>query len=144
MSFWDSSAIVPLCVHEPASTLMRQISRAHGVPAVWWASLIECRSALERRARAGQLKRNQKRQAERLLEQLATAWTEVQPTLVLRERAMRLLAPHDLRAADALQLAAALVWAEERPAGRVFVCLDSRLRESAEREGFIVLPQNFE
>jgi predicted nucleic acid-binding protein len=111
MIFWDSSAIVPLCVHEPASALMRQISRTHGVPAVWWASLIECRSALERRARAGQLKRNQKRQAKLLLEQLAAAWTEVQPTLALRERAVRLLGPHDLRAADALQLAAALVWA---------------------------------
>lgn len=144
MSFWDSSAIVPLCVHEPASALVRQISRAHGVPTVWWASLIECRSALERRARVGQLKRSQKRQAERLLEQLASAWSEVQSTLALRERALRLLAPHDLRAADALQLAAALVWAEERPAGRVFVCLDFRLRECAEREGFTVLPETFE
>jgi uncharacterized protein len=141
MSFWDSSAILPLCVHEPASARMREISRAHGVPTVWWASFVECRSALERRARTGDLKRDPKRQAERLLEQLAAAWSEVQPTLALRERAVRLLGPHSLRAADALQLAAAIVWAEERPVGRTFVCLDSRLRESAEQEGFIVLPE---
>ena len=141
MSFWDSSALLPLSLNEPASALMRQISRAHGVPVVWWASLVECCSAMERRSRAGELQLEQKRQAERLLQQLTTAWSEVQPTHALRDRAVRLLASHNLRAADALQLAAALVWAGERPAGRIFVCLDSRLREAAHREGFTVLPE---
>ena len=64
----------------------------------------------------------------------------VAPTLALRERAGRLLASHPLRAADALQLAAALVWCDERPAEEGFVCLDRRLRDSARREGFAVVP----
>ncbi len=108
---------------------------------VWWGSLVECCSALERRHRAGQLKGTGKRQAEQSLNQLAAAWAEIQPTGSVRERARRLLSSHDLRAADALQLAAALVWAEEQPMGRAFVCLDERLREAARQEGFRVLPE---
>jgi hypothetical protein len=51
------------------------------------------------------------------------------------------LAAHPLRAADALQLAAALVWTGEAAAGEAFVCLDERLRDAARREGFEVLPE---
>lgn len=141
MSFWDSSAVLPLSVEEPLSAPVRQLGRTLGAPVVWWACMVECCSALERRRRAGQLNFQQKGQAERLLHQLAAAWMEMHPTLALRERAIRLLAAHDLRASDALQLAAALLWAAERPSGRVFVCLDARLREAAQREGFTVLPE---
>ena len=142
MSFWDSSALLPLSVDEPASTLMQQISQTHGVGVVWWGSLVECHSAFERRTRAGQWTLPEKRQALRILHQLAGDWSEIQPVSDLCERALRLLAAHSLRAADALQLAAALLWAAERPAGRVFVCLDDRLREAAEQEGFTVLPDH--
>lgn len=141
MSYWDSSALLPLIVQEPASSLMRQVLEVHGMRTVWWASLVECHSALERRVRAGEMSFTDKRQAEQILRQLAAGWSEVQPVPLVRERAVRLLALHDLRAADALQLAAALVWAEEQPAGRVFVCLDARLRDAAWREGFTVLPE---
>ncbi len=65
----------------------------------------------------------------------------IAPTIGLRERAGRLVASHPLRAADALQLAAALVWCDEAPQGTAFVCLDDRLREAARREGFAVLPE---
>jgi uncharacterized protein len=58
----------------------------------------------------------------------------------VRRRAGRLVATHPLRAADAFQLAAALVWCEEQPAGETFVCLDEQLREAARREGFGLLP----
>ena len=143
MSFWDSSALLPLCVNEPASRLVQDISRAHDVPVFWWASIVECSSALERRSRSGELTFEEKRHAEQLLWELAAAWSEVQPSQALRQRAVRLLRQHDLRAADALQVAAALLWAGERPFGRVFVCLDSRLRQAAQREGFTVLPQDW-
>jgi hypothetical protein len=52
--------------------------------------------------------------------------------------ARRLLRVHALRAADALQLGAALAWAEGRPAGRVLHTLDAHLAIAAEREGFLV------
>ena len=48
---------------------------------------------------------------------------------------------HPLRAADAMQLAAAIVWANGQATGHEFVCLDHRLREAAQREGFTVLPK---
>jgi len=143
MSFWDSSALVPLIVDEPASPVVREIMRSQDAATVWWGSLVECHSALERRTRIGQMSAGQKRQALLLLRQLARAWHEILPATLLRERALRLLALHDLRAADSLQLAAALVWSGEQPHGLTFVCLDSRLRASAEQEGFTVLPQAF-
>jgi len=56
------------------------------------------------------------------------------------QRAERLLSVHTLRAADAFQLAAALIWTQESPRGFELVCLDQNLREAAFREGFTVLP----
>jgi predicted nucleic acid-binding protein len=140
MSFWDSSALIPLVVGEPASATARALLGPGAVPVVWWASPLECVSALERRRRAGQLKAEDRNHSERLLSQLAAAWIEVQPSQAVRERALRLLRSSDLRAADALQLAAAMVWAEDEPSGRVFVCLDERLREAARVSGFTVVP----
>jgi hypothetical protein len=52
-----------------------------------------------------------------------------------------LLAGHELSGADSLQLAAALIWAGDSPAGRTFVCLDNKLRAAAQREGFLILPE---
>jgi len=46
-----------------------------------------------------------------------------------------LLRIHPLRAADSLQLAAALTVAEQEPSSLSFVCLDQRLAEAAIREG---------
>jgi hypothetical protein len=43
---------------------------------------------------------------------------------------------YDLRAADALQLAAALNWCEDAPQGRVFLAVDQKLREAAVLSGF--------
>jgi hypothetical protein len=57
----------------------------------------------------------------------------------LRRLAQRLVRVHPLRAADAFQLAAALVAAEPDPSGVEFVCLDPRLANAASREGFRVV-----
>ncbi len=71
---------------------------------------------------------------------LSDAWSEIQPGDLVRQRAERLLMVHSLRAADALQLAAALIWSQEAPVGLNIVCLDLNLREAAQKEGFTVLP----
>jgi predicted nucleic acid-binding protein len=70
------------------------------------------------------------------LDRFAATWQEVQPSEVLREHALRFLRVHELRAADALQLAAGVAAAEDRPTTLAFVCLDDRLAAAAEREGF--------
>jgi predicted nucleic acid-binding protein len=71
---------------------------------------------------------------------LREQWIEVQPSERVRDIAVLLLERHALTAADAMQLAAALVWANERPKSRVFVCLDRRLADAARKEGFEVAP----
>jgi len=78
--------------------------------------------------------------AHTVLKRLASGWSEVQPSEALRTRGERLLAVHPLRAADAQQLAAALLWSRGATAGQDFVSFDQRLREAARREGFAVLP----
>lgn len=69
------------------------------------------------------------------------SWTEVEPSEAVREQAARVLRLHPLRAADSLQLAAAMVWCQGDPSHGEFVCLDHRLRDAARREGFVILPR---
>ena len=138
--FWDSSAVVPLLVSEERSAELAPLLPEAGSPTVWWSTGVECLSALYRRQREAPLAVPLLTEALRRLEALLESFDTVPPTEAVRRRAARLLATHVLRAADALQLGAALVWCEERPSGETFVCLDTRLREAARREGFEVLP----
>jgi len=71
------------------------------------------------------------------LDALARAWTEVEPHDEVRQIARRLLRVHPLRAADALQLAAAYLVAERRPPTLEFVTFDERVRLAALKEGFL-------
>jgi predicted nucleic acid-binding protein len=138
--FWDSSALVPLLIPEPRSAAVTRLFAADHEPVIWWATPLECHSALRRRHRDGTLvmaSLNDATERLRLLVQHADA---VAPTDELRHRAGRLLAVHPLRAADALQLAAALVWCEEQPHGEGFSTLDVRLAAAAAAEGFTVHP----
>jgi predicted nucleic acid-binding protein len=82
------------------------------------------------------------RQAFARLDYMRSRWNEVQPTEEVRERAERLLRIHRLRAADALQLAAALVWCEDRPRGRALIGADGSLSEAAAAEGFTIIRCN--
>ncbi len=140
MRFWDSSAIIPLCVREAASENMKREMKKDEEVVVWWATRVECLSALARRRRQGRLSGEAERQAQAVLTALSTVWLEVEPGEIVRRRAERLLMVHPLRAADSLQLAAALIWVQESPQGLDLVCLDQNLREAALREGFNVLP----
>jgi hypothetical protein len=65
------------------------------------------------------------------LDGLLDGATIIQPADDVRETAKGLLLAHTLRAADALQLAAALIAAGGQPDDRGFVCLDQRLRAAA-------------
>ncbi len=140
MKFWDTPALVALCVRESRTTLVRNIADEDGAIVVWWVTLVECYSAFARLRRDDILTRGQENQARQLLTSFAAGWTEVQPSHQVRETAARVLLLHPLRAADALQLAAGLIWTGGRPARQPFVSLDDRLREAAQREGFEVLP----
>jgi uncharacterized protein len=140
MKFWDSSAIIPLCLQEAISETLRRLAEVDQDIIVWWATPIECISALARRKRRGVFPVEAEEKARHILSQLLAEWSEVLPTPLVRQRAERLIGIHPLRAADAFQLAAALIWAEENPHGLSFVCLDQNLREAARKEGFTLLP----
>mgnify|MGYP001548249582 CR=1 FL=1 len=134
-AFWDSSALVPICVRQQASPLVHRLLGRYEV-VVWWATAVEVRSALERLLRLKELSATDHSGAERRLEQLRSVWTEIQPEKALRSDAERLLTRFPLRAADALQLAAAMTWAMDRPHGRAFISGDLALLEAAQRLGF--------
>lgn len=141
MKFWDSSAILPLCVDEARTAELRALADEDGAIAVWWLTRTECISAVSRRVREGGLTPADARAVRDVLRALGQAWSEVQPSDRVRGTAERVLAVHDLRAADALQLAAALDWCDGSTDGASVVCLDRRLRAAAQREGFLVLPE---
>ncbi len=109
--------------------------------AVWWGSWVECTVAFNRLARDGRLAEEAHDQALGWLRTLAESWSEIQPDDEVRFVAASLSERHPLRAADALQLAAAYVWCEGDTVDEGFVCLDYRLRMAAHGEGFRVLPE---
>ncbi len=142
MRFWDSSAVLPLCVAEPRSAEARALIEGDPAVAVWWATRTECLSALARRMREREIAPVGHRAARTVLAALGESWVEVQPSEVIRATAERLLAVHALSAADAFQLAAALAWCGGRPTSQGLVTLDIRLRTAAGREGFDTLPES--
>ena len=134
-AFWDSSALVPLCVEQDATPQAESLAERYRMM-VWWAAPVEMRSAFARLLRMGQITSKGRVEAQIALEGLRAVWREVEPGPALREQAERLIERFPLRAADALQLAAALTWRMGRPQGRVFVSGDLPLLEAARELGF--------
>lgn len=141
MRFWDSSALVPLLVQERLSGEMGALYAEDPEVLVWWSTSVECVSALARLEREGSLASNGMAAALERLDAIAAAWREVLPIADARRIAIRLLRVHALRAAESLQVAAAIIASELHPATLPLVTLDDRLAAAAEREGFrVVLP----
>jgi uncharacterized protein len=139
LRYWDSSAVVPLILRQESTARAREWLREDPVMLVWWSTEIECVSAIARIERERQGVSSAINLSLTKLKKLASSWQEVQPTINVKEQSMRLLRVHSLRSADALQLAAAFVASEYRPSSIDFVCLDSRLADAAQREGFSLL-----
>jgi len=136
MRFWDASGIVPLLVRQARTRDMEQLLARDPAMVTWWGTSVECLSALMRLAREGSLADDDVRDAERRLHELRNGWDEVLPGEACRRTAERMLRVHALRAADALQLAAALIAADHDPSRLEVVCLDQRLIEAGRKEGF--------
>jgi uncharacterized protein len=139
VKFWDASAIVPLLMTEATTRAVQTLAAKDATMLVWWATEVECASAIARLERDGALDEAAVREAFQRLRQLAIGWHEVDPSDSIRETAVRFLRVHPLRAADALQLAAAFIAAERRPPSLEVVTLDDRLAAAARKEGFVVL-----
>ncbi len=136
MRFWDSSALVPLIVEEAGSRGCRELLRTDAAQVVWSLTRTEIISAIWRQHRRGLLSKVALVSAEARTAKFAARWAEVVAVDLVREEAERLLRRHPLRAADALQLGAACIWAEGKHRGREFVALDVDLIAVARAEGF--------
>jgi predicted nucleic acid-binding protein len=139
VSFWDSSALVPILAAEPTTDRMRDLLARDPAVTVWWGTIVEVASALACRERTGALSETSAPLVHRALQELSTLWSEVPPSDGIRADARRFVRVHDLRAADALQLAAGRVAADGSPPTLPFVTLDARLALAASREGFPVV-----
>ena len=134
-AFWDTSALVPLCIQQNSSSLAGQLTAQYDI-AVWWAATVEARSAFARDLRNGMISNAEHRRAILRLEKMRRDWREVYPDESLRSFAEDLPDRFPLRAGDALQLAAAFEWTMQKPAGRPFISGDKRLLDAADQLGF--------
>lgn len=138
-AFWDTSAIVPLCCLQPQSSKARQAARTYARQNVWWGTPVEATGAVNRLVREGYLTSVEAGQALKRLTHMRRSWNEVRPDDEVRDRAEQLLGSHKLRAADALQLAAVLVWCRGFPRGHYFIVADNDLAEAADNSGFNII-----
>jgi predicted nucleic acid-binding protein len=137
--FWDASAIVGLVIDDPFSEQVQRWHRDDPEVTAWCLSPVEVWSAVARRRREGLIRSPEIRSARQHLADLASVWHEVDDIPAVRQRAFRLLEVHQLRAGDALQLAAALVVVGDRTTDETIVTTDSRLAKAADAEGFRVI-----
>jgi len=144
MRFWDSSALISLVLPEHRSFRVASLLPMNSRMALWWATPVECYGALARANRAGRIAASRFLKAEGTLHSLFAHAVEIEPCGQVRDLASQLAVKHPLRAADALQLAAALDWCDGNTRSESFVCLDDRLRGAAALEGFRVLPYSEE
>ena len=137
-AFWDSSALIPICVHEATSVQAEALFR-QWTPVVWWGTAVEIESSFARLRRSNGLKDADWQVALTHLTTLKQSWQEIEPSTNLRNLAGTLMYRFPLAAADSLQLAAALAWCQQRPAGRTFISGDIRLCDAATLAGFTVI-----
>ena len=136
-AFWDASALAPLCIPGQSDVRGRKLL-AESAPVIWWGTPVEVAIAIARLRREGVLSVRQAKAARERLNSLQGFCREVQPTAEVRDLAAELLENYMLHAADALQLAAALVWCNRRPARRLFYTNDRQLARAARAIGFVV------
>lgn len=134
-AFWDTSALVPLCTIQGATPRAVIHFKNYGVT-VWWATPVEINAAFARLVRMKQMSSSGLLSAQHAAEKLASSWEVIRPTNSIRTRAIDLAMKFDLRAADSLQLAAALEWCHDQPRGEVFLSADHKLRHAALAVGF--------
>lgn len=137
-AFWDTSALIPICLHEPTSPMAAALALQFS-QVVWWGTFAEMHGAIARVVRAGTLDPLAAHRSLQVMSELSQKWDEILPSPSVRKDACDMLDVHPLRAADGLQLGAALTWCRNRTAGRTFISGDIRLCEAAALEGFSVI-----
>lgn len=139
MKFWDSSGLIARFIEEPQSALVRAWHRDDPGVIVWALSRVEIASATARRRRDQPALAGYWDRIHQDILKASRDWLAITNVFAVRDHAERIVRSHPLRAADALQLGAAIVAAEEEPMSLEFVTLDRKLADAAAKEGFRVL-----
>ena len=139
MRFWDASALVPLLIVERGTPLAARWLRQDPDVVVWTLTRVELLSALARQRRDDHRDEAALTAARRDLLHEWERWSEITAVDVVRRHAERLVETHPIKAADALQIGAALVAAQQHPEVYEFVTLDGVQATAAEREGLRIL-----
>jgi predicted nucleic acid-binding protein len=137
--FWDASALVPAFVEESSTREIQGWQTADPGITIWMMTPVEIISAIARKRREKPERMVLWNRAIRDVYGMASRWIEISDAAATRLHAERIVMEHPLRAADALQLGAALVAADGDPQSLELVTLDRRLAEAAQREGFPIL-----
>ncbi len=132
--------MVPLVVRQARSEEVEQWLEEDADVITWTLTHVEVVSALQRLVREGGLPERAAREAEGLATEVLRRTHVVADVERVKTLACRLLRLHALRGADALQLGAALAWADGHTEGLVLHTFDRRLALAGEREGFRVVP----
>jgi|CZKF01.1.fsa_nt_gi predicted nucleic acid-binding protein len=136
-AFWDASALIPLCVLQIHTPQARVLYLNYAV-VVWWTTPVEIVSGLTRLKRMSEIDQDEFLIGKQRALDLARIWMPIEPTSSIAARACSLLELYPLRAADALQLSAALNACEDKPQSNVFITADQRLADAARQSGFSV------
>ena len=144
MIYVDSSALVKRYVEEQESPDV--VARLDRAPIVGTALItrVEVPAALKKAVRTGAMDPDEAEEAHRAFLEDWPDLTRIGVTDALAARAGDLAWRHDLRAYDAVQLAAALTWRDEREDVEdelVFACYDRDLRGAATAENLPVWPE---
>jgi hypothetical protein len=140
MRFWDSSALVPLLVHEPDSHRVRPLIDSDARVVASLLTALEVVATLWRRRRTDDLTAGEHTEADAAFAEISEAWSDVSDFNTVREIALDVVSRRPLRASDAFQLASAIVASQGKPTTLPFVTLDRDLASAARAEGFPVLP----
>ena len=135
--FWDASALAHVCVPGQITRAARDLVRTDSI-VVWWSTPLEVRSVLNRVRREGAISSASARASWERASGLLSGSLMIPPADAVKESALAQLDRFPLKASDALQLAAALVWCKQSPRGRCFVCNDRQLLTAASACGFEV------
>ena len=140
--YFDTSALIKLYIEEQGT---EEVLRLVGGPiphdlAIVGLTVLECRSAIRRRERSGDISNLVADQAINRIEDDALSRYFVEPlTETVFSEAKRLMDTRPLKTLDALQLAGCLRIRSSLPAPLTFVCADSRLCDAAILEGVATL-----
>jgi predicted nucleic acid-binding protein len=139
VKFWDASALVPTFLDEVSTQQVRNWQASDPSVTIWMMTVVEVMSAIARKQRERPDLAELCKQAIFDVRDAAVTWVQIEDAAAARHHAERIIMNYPLRAADALQLGAALVAADGEPQSLELVTLDRRLAEAARREGFPVL-----